>query len=305
MPAGHDRSQSWATSPSSSPTTAPTSGPGASCFARGRRPSGRGRRRAAGLLQRDRTVVGQSASTAGMPSSVPGTPGGSSASARYLDLVDRVRLDHFRGFEASWEVPRDAPTAAQGTWVKGPGAALFEAVRSGLGHSGCRSSPRTSASSRRRSKRCATASDCPAWRSCSSRSGRIRRRRISGRTISRATPCRLHRHARQRYDDGLVEGRRRAQHALERGHLIRTRVCAPLSRHRRPRRALGLHSRRIASVADTAIVPAQDLLGLGSNGRMNRPGTIGGNWRWRLLPEQLTSDVARKLGVMTETYERV
>ena len=61
----------------------------------------------------------------------------------------------------------------------------------------------------------------------------------------------------------------------------------------------------LASVADTAIVPAQDLLGLGSDARMNRPGTISGNWRWRLLPEQLTSDVARKLGVMTETYERV
>ena len=60
----------------------------------------------------------------------------------------------------------------------------------------------------------------------------------------------------------------------------------------------------LASVADTAIVPVQDLLGLGNSGRMNRPGTIRGNWRWRLLPEQLTSDVARKLGVMTETYER-
>ena len=60
----------------------------------------------------------------------------------------------------------------------------------------------------------------------------------------------------------------------------------------------------LASVADTAIVPAQDLLGLGSEARMNQPGTLGGNWRWRLLPEQLTSDVARKLGVMTETYER-
>jgi 4-alpha-glucanotransferase len=60
----------------------------------------------------------------------------------------------------------------------------------------------------------------------------------------------------------------------------------------------------LASVADTAIVPAQDLLGLDSDARMNRPGTLSGNWRWRLLPGQLTRETAQKLAVMTETYER-
>ena len=61
----------------------------------------------------------------------------------------------------------------------------------------------------------------------------------------------------------------------------------------------------LASVADTAIVPAQDLLGLGSEARMNRPGTGSGNWRWRLGPGQLTRETARTLAVMTETYGRV
>ena len=60
----------------------------------------------------------------------------------------------------------------------------------------------------------------------------------------------------------------------------------------------------LGSVADTAIVPAQDLLGLGSEARMNRPGSVEGNWHWRLLPGQLTSDVAQRLGVMAETYDR-
>ena len=63
------------------------------------------------------------------------------------------------------------------------------------------------------------------------------------------------------------------------------------------RRYLGLDGREVhwefiraalASVADTAIVPAQDLLGLGSEARMNRPGTVSGNWRWRLVPGQLS-----------------
>ena len=61
----------------------------------------------------------------------------------------------------------------------------------------------------------------------------------------------------------------------------------------------------LASVADTAIVPAQDLLGLGSDARMNRPGTASGNWRWRLVPGQLTDEIVRKLALLTETYDRV
>jgi 4-alpha-glucanotransferase len=60
----------------------------------------------------------------------------------------------------------------------------------------------------------------------------------------------------------------------------------------------------LASVADTAIIPAQDLVGLGSEARMNRPGTMADNWRWRLVPGQLSSDQARTLAVMTETYDR-
>jgi 4-alpha-glucanotransferase len=58
------------------------------------------------------------------------------------------------------------------------------------------------------------------------------------------------------------------------------------------------------SVADTAIVPVQDLLGLGSDARFNRPGTASGNWRWRLSPGQLTDDVMHRLGVLTKTYDR-
>src|SRR6185295_3204066 len=50
-----------------------------------------------------------------------------------LRLVDEVRLDHFRGFEAYWEIPGEEETAVKGRWVKGPGAAFFEALRKGLG----------------------------------------------------------------------------------------------------------------------------------------------------------------------------
>src|SRR5262249_41582817 len=54
--------------------------------------------------------------------------------AATLAQVDLVRLDHFRGFEAYWEVPADMPTAQVGRWVKGPGVELFETIRQSLGH---------------------------------------------------------------------------------------------------------------------------------------------------------------------------
>ncbi len=58
------------------------------------------------------------------------------------------------------------------------------------------------------------------------------------------------------------------------------------------------------SVADTVIIPMQDVLGLGEEARMNRPATLKGNWSWRLSPDQLTPDLAQKLRETTEIYGR-
>jgi len=58
------------------------------------------------------------------------------------------------------------------------------------------------------------------------------------------------------------------------------------------------------SVANTFIVPMQDVLGLEEDARMNRPATTRGNWRWRLAPKQLTVPLAEKLAEVTETYGR-
>jgi len=60
----------------------------------------------------------------------------------------------------------------------------------------------------------------------------------------------------------------------------------------------------LASIADLAIIPLQDLLGLDSEARMNLPGTAKGNWRWRFSAEALTSELARRLREMAELYDR-
>ena len=74
-----------------------------------------------------------------------------------LAMVDLVRLDHFRGFQAYWEVKAGRPTAERGRWVKGPGAELLDRAER-RSWAGCRSSPRTWASSPPRWRRCASAS---------------------------------------------------------------------------------------------------------------------------------------------------
>ena len=60
----------------------------------------------------------------------------------------------------------------------------------------------------------------------------------------------------------------------------------------------------LASVANTAIIPLQDVLGLGSKARMNLPGTSSGNWRWRARPDALTADMAARLREMNSVYDR-
>jgi 4-alpha-glucanotransferase len=60
----------------------------------------------------------------------------------------------------------------------------------------------------------------------------------------------------------------------------------------------------LASVAAVAIIPLQDVLGLGSDARMNLPATITGNWKWRFLPGVLTAEIRTRLKALTEIYDR-
>jgi 4-alpha-glucanotransferase len=60
----------------------------------------------------------------------------------------------------------------------------------------------------------------------------------------------------------------------------------------------------MASVADTVLFPLQDVLGVGSEGRMNLPGSSSGHWRWRFRNERLTVGASARLKLLAETYER-
>ncbi len=229
-----------------------------------------------------------------------------------LALVDAIRIDHFRGFEAAWEVPAESPTAVNGQWVKGPGTALFDAVRSALNL-----------------ERLPFVAEnlgviTPAVEALRQQFGLpgMAILQFAFGTDPQAPDFRPHNYPRNlavytgTHDNDTTIG----WWTGEVGHSTRSDADIQSERDY-VRRYLGLEDTAVhedqgrpvqwafiravmASVADTAIVPVQDLLGLGSDARMNRPGTASGNWRWRLAPGQLTQDVMRRLGEMTETYER-
>ena len=221
-----------------------------------------------------------------------------------LTLVDRVRIDHFRGFQASWEVPGDSPTAIQGEWVDGPGASLFEALRSAFE---AEHLPFVAENLG------VITPDVEALREQFGLPGMAILQFAFGND-PHAPAFKPHNYPRNlvaytgTHDNDTTAGwwAGTGEHS--------TRSASEIAHEREhSRRYLGMDGSEphwafvravLASVADTAIVPAQDLLGLGSEARMNRPGTLSGNWRWRLAPGQLTRDTAQRLAVMTEMYDR-
>jgi len=209
-----------------------------------------------------------------------------------LELVDIVRLDHFRGFESYYVIPADAPTAVQGTWRQGPGDRLFAALRQALG-----SLP-------------FIAEDLgvitPEVVGLRERWG-LPGMRVLQFAFGSDAPDDPHKPHNYMQHCVVYTGTHDNDTAL--GWF---RTLGPEER----RRALQyLHSMGravhwdmirvvLASVADTVIVPLQDVLGLGTTERMNLPGTSAQNWRWRLQPQQLHARLSERLCALTHTYGR-
>jgi 4-alpha-glucanotransferase len=221
-----------------------------------------------------------------------------------LAMVDAIRIDHFRGFEASWEVPAGSETAVNGQWVKGPGSALFDAVRSALRLEQLPFVAENLGVITPAVEALRKHFDLPGMAILQFAFG----------TDPQAPDFRPHNYSHNlvvytgTHDNDTTVGwwTGDAGHSTRNDDEIREEreyAAQYLALNGRP-----IHWEFIravmASVANTAIVPAQDLLGLGSEARMNRPGTASGNWRWRLTPGQLTQEVMRRVGELAEIYER-
>jgi 4-alpha-glucanotransferase len=220
-----------------------------------------------------------------------------------LEFYDIVRIDHFRGFEAYWEVPASECTAMNGCWVKGPGVELFSALQQEFG-------------------------ELPIIAEnlgvITAEVEQIRHQfGFPGMAIlefafgndPQGPSFRPHNYVRNlvaytgTHDNDTTLGWWKSEGTTD---SIRTSEDV-LKEHAFAKTYLGCGNEPInwvmiravlASVADTAVIPLQDVLGLGSEARMNLPGTSRGNWRWRFQPGALSSELAKRLRELTNAYDR-
>lgn len=219
-------------------------------------------------------------------------------------LYDIVRIDHFRGFEAYWEVPAKESTALNGRWIKGPGAELFSTLQQELG-------------------------ELPIIAEnlgvITLEVEQIRQQfGFPGMAIlqfafgndPQGPSFRPHNYVRNlvaytgTHDNDTTLGWWNSEGTMD---SIRTSDDV-LKEHVFARTYLGYADEEpinwamirtvLASIADTAIIPLQDVLGLGAEARMNLPGTARGNWRWRFPTGALSSELAKRLRELNEAYDR-
>ena len=220
-----------------------------------------------------------------------------------LAMFDLVRVDHFRGFEAYWAVPAGEPTAEHGQWIKAPGAELFRALQDALG-------PLPVVAENLG----VITPEVEALRNQFGFPGMAILQFAFGKD-DQARSFKPHNYVRNlvaysgTHDNDTVMGwwksqggdstRTAADIAEEKAHACAYLAAGGSEMNWTLIRVL------MASVAETVLFPAQDVLGLGSEARMNTPAVASGNWRWRAQPGAFTPEQAERLREMARTYERI
>jgi 4-alpha-glucanotransferase len=223
---------------------------------------------------------------------------------RAFEMLDMIRLDHFRGFEAYYEIPGTETTAVNGSWVRGPGAALFEAVEAALGKLPILAENLG-----------VITPEVEGLRNHFGFPGMAILQFAFGKD-PQAPDFKPHNYPRHRvaytgtHDNDTVVG-----WWTSTGEGDSVRIAEDVSKEMEfARQYLDTDGSEIhwvmirtlmASVADTVIFPLQDLLGVGSEGRMNFPGTSSGNWRWRYRAEELALGIGTRLRQMVQAYDRL
>ncbi|MFX1284141.1 MAG: 4-alpha-glucanotransferase [Promethearchaeota archaeon] len=215
-----------------------------------------------------------------------------------LSQVDILRIDHFRGFEAYWQIPANEPTAINGKWVPGPGIDLFIALKKA-----CRSLPIIAEN---------LGVITPAVEELLQQTG------FPGMRVLQFA------FGVENEDEELIEN-----DYLPHNYIPNTVVYtgthdndttlgwikkAPKDVQNEVLNYINSSGEDIvgdlirlawSSVAKISVIPLQDLLRLGSEGRMNYPGTESGNWEWRFVWEQLSKERSEEIANLSKIYERL
>jgi 4-alpha-glucanotransferase len=211
-------------------------------------------------------------------------------------LCDVIRLDHFRGFVAYWEVPAGETTAINGRWAEAPVEDFFKSM--------FRHFPALNIIAEDLGE---ITPDVREW---------IHRLGLPGMRVllfAFGDDLATNLHAPHNYPENCVvytgthdNNTVRGWFKNESGPETRQRLFQYLGREVAEQEVNWEFIRlAMSSVAQMVIIPMQDVLGLGEKARMNFPGKPEGNWGWRLRPGQMTSALARKLADMTRSYGRV
>ncbi|MGB4862145.1 MAG: 4-alpha-glucanotransferase [Tepidiformaceae bacterium] len=211
---------------------------------------------------------------------------------RTFALFDCVRIDHFRGFESAWEIPASEPTAVKGHWEPGPGRALFDAATKALGDLNIMVEDLGLITPKVRALRDALGYPGMAILQFAfgddEKNPYLPHNQIANQVVFTGT-----------HDNNTTLGWYQHASGAERDSV---------------RRYLSVSGEDIVddlircayeSVAETAIIPMQDVLELGAEARMNVPGQPEGNWSWRFTWDQLKADRAEWLANLARESRRL
>ena len=212
-------------------------------------------------------------------------------------LVDIVRIDHFRGFESYWSVPAEERTARNGAWVPGPGDAIFGAIKKALGDLPIVAEDLgviTPAVEALRDRHHLPGMRVLQFDVCDEG--------FDLDDVAENSVCYTGTHDNDT-TLGWFKGSPNDIRSAE--EIERTREAALEITGGRPETInIDLIRAAFSTRAHLAIAPMQDFLGLGSEARINTPGTAGGNWRWRALESQLTPELCDNTAEMVRASGR-
>lgn len=215
---------------------------------------------------------------------------------RQLALFDLLRLDHFRGLAAAWQVPIDHPDAAHGHWQAGPGEALLTALTDTLGVLPLVAEDLGQITP-----------DVEQLRQHAGLAGmRVLQFAFGGDAGNVHLP---HNHTAHSvvytgtHDNNTLRGWWQDDCDVP----TRRHAAAYLGQSAEDGVPAALERQALASVARLAILPMQDILNLGAEGRMNRPGTTGDNWSWQLtqLPDDDDAELRSRYRALNRLYGRL
>ncbi|MDE7392020.1 MAG: 4-alpha-glucanotransferase, partial [Treponemataceae bacterium] len=216
--------------------------------------------------------------------------------------TDSVRMDHFRGFESYWAVPFGNPTAEQGTWKKGPGRALFEAIRKALGDLPLIAEDLGVITDAVRDLRDGLGLPGMKILQFAFDENECRAGNLVNAFLPHAydKPCVVYTGTHDNdTTQGYLESIGDDRLALIASYVRGESVDAERAKKLRKNGALlrGLIARAFSSTAQFAVIPLQDVYRLGTKARMNMPSTSGKNWSWRMTDAMLAGEKADNAAV--------